>query len=181
MELWKYFSFSVLLVYFCWIWRDSWYSLCTSLSYHIIGNRDTRFLLGAPVKGVAERTKNIYPRGRFHRRSEAAASPLASDASLWFRERLIPHYLLFVCLGDVCVFPSAFDSHLDHLFLDSLVSSLSSRARVTGKRLRRLFNETFPRFSNPKRWKRSETVEESASEKRQRFGGGEEGSISAIQ
>lgn len=126
--------------------------------------------LAPSAKGVTERTKTFILAVDFTGEARQQPVLLTSDASLWFRERLIPHYLLFVCLSDVCVFPSAFDSHLDHLFLDSLASSLFSCARVTGKRLRRLFNETFPRFSNAKRWRRSETVGESASEKRQRFG-----------
>lgn len=148
----------------------------TTLIYQqiIIENHDHAFRTLCVDKRRHRTNRNIYSRGKFHRRSESAArNSLATDASLWFRGRLIPHYLFFVCLGDVCVFPSAFDSHLDHLFLDSLASSSSSsRASVTGKRLRRLFSETFPRFSNAKRWKRSETVgEESARKRRQRLDG----------
>lgn len=97
---------------------------------------------GVPVRGVTSRSdKNIYPRGKFHRSVPGCSNPLASNVSLWFRERLIPHYLLFVCFGDVCVFPSAFDSHLDHLFLD--FSRFLLPSYVIGKRLRSLFSGDF--------------------------------------
>lgn len=158
-----------------------WFLMRLARQPKLSSNRDTRFLLSASAKGVAERTKTFILAVDFT--GEAEQQPVrwlptlhCDSANVWYR-------IIFSLYASAT---SAFSRLpltviLIIFFWIHSLPLFPPGARVNGKRLRRLFNETFPRFSNAKRWKRSETVGESASEKRQRFGRGEEGSISAIQ